>query len=81
MAIKLLLVYLQKLVKLVPEYLKQEGQLSAILTDDFYLPIENDLEYQKNINATVDLLCKLDFIIHFDRSILKPTQKEILVLS
>ena len=53
---------------------EQEGQLSFILGDDSYLLIESDLEYQKNINATVDLLCKLDFVTHSDRSILKPTQ-------
>ena len=53
---------------------EQEGQLSFILGDDSYLLIESDLEYQKNINATVGLLCKLDFVTHSDRSILKPTQ-------
>ena len=81
-AIQLLWVYLQKSVKPVLECLKQEDQLSAILVDDSYLPIETYLEYQKSVNATVDLLCKLDFVIHSNRSILKPTRKmDFLVLS
>ena len=30
----------------------------------------------ENVNTTVGLLCKLDLVVHSDKSILKPTQKK-----
>ena len=48
---------------------------SQFSVDDSYLLTDSKLEGQKNVNATVGLLCKLDFVIHSVRSILKPTQK------
>ena len=43
--------------------------------DDSYLPRDSKLEGQKKVNAIVDLLSKLDFVIQSVRSILKLTQK------
>ena len=39
------------------------------------LTTDSKLEGLKNVNATVGLLYKLDFVIHSVRSILKLTQK------
>ena len=44
--------------------------------DDSYLPIASELECKRNANATVGLLCKLDFVACSNRSTLKPTQKK-----
>ena len=44
--------------------------------DDSYLPTASELECKRNANATVGLLCKLDFGACSNRSILKPTQKK-----
>lgn len=64
--------YLQNLLKSVFEYLRHDGQLLAILFDDVnWLWIK----MSENANSTVCLLCKPDFVIHFDRSFLKPTPK------
>ena len=54
-------------------YLLTDSKLEGQITD-------SKLEGQKNVNATVGLLCKLDFVIHSVRSILKPTQKYNLLL-
>ena len=75
MAIHMLQVYLEKLLKPVFECLKQEIQLSVKFFNDSYLPTYSELECQKNVNATVGLLCKLDFVIRSDNSVLKLTQK------
>ena len=48
----------------------------GMLVDDSYLPTASELECKKNANATVGLLCKLDFGACSNRSILKPTQKK-----
>ena len=53
---------------------------SQFSVDDSYLLTDSKLEGQKNVNATVGLLCKLDFVVHSVRSILKPTQKYNLLL-
>ena len=73
MAIHMLQVYLEKLLKPMFECLKQEIQLSVKFFDDSYLPTYS--ECQKIVNATVGLLCKLDFVIRSDNSVLKLTQK------
>lgn len=44
--------------------------------DDSYLPTASELECKRNANATVGLLCKLDFVACSNRSTLKPTQKK-----
>ena len=44
------------------------------------LTADSKLEGLKNVNATVGLLYKLDFVIHFVKSMLKLTQKNFLLL-
>lgn len=55
--------------------LSKNSTFSPIYFDDSYVATDNDFECQKNNNATVGLLSKLDFVIHSDETILKPTQK------
>ena len=56
-------------------FFKQEGQLSVIFANNSYLPTDSELQCQKNNNSFEGLLWKPGFVIQFDKSILKPTQK------
>ena len=49
------------------QYPSNEGHNFLLMT---YLPTDSKLEGLKNLNATLSLLCKLDFVIHSVRSIL-----------
>ena len=64
-----------KILKRVFGQLRQESHLSAVFVDDCYLQRDTRKEYMNNIKATVDLLLKLEFIVHEKKSILIPTQK------
>ena len=65
--------YLQKLLRPVHKCLKEESPNFPFMT---CLSTDSKLEGLNNVNATVGLLCKLDFVIHSVRSILKVTQKK-----
>ena len=62
--------YLQKFIKPVHECLREEGYSFLLMT---YPPPGSKLKGIKNVNATVGLLCKLNFVIHSVRSVLKVT--------
>ena len=75
MAIQILWEYLQKPHQLVFRFFKQEGQLSVIFANNSYLPTDSELQCQENNNSFEGLRWKPGFVIQFDKSILKPTQK------
>ena len=64
-----------KILKPVFGHLRQEDLLSVIFVDDSYLLGETEQECANNIKATVQLLIKLEFIVHEEKSFLIPTQK------
>ena len=66
--------YLQQLPKPVHECLKEVGHSFLLKT---CLQADSKLEGLKNINASVGLLYKLDFVIHTVTSIIKLTEKII----
>ena len=54
--------------------LRQSGNLSCVYVDDSYLQGGTYSECQQNVHDTNALLQSLGFIIHPDKSVLKPTQ-------
>ena len=64
-----------KMVRPLLGYLRQEGYLLVIFVDDSYLQGNTESECLENFEVTVNLLIKLGFKIHEQKSILKPTQK------
>ena len=63
-----------KLLKPVFAHLRQQGHISTAFLDDFLLLAESELACVDNIQATVQLLRSLGFIIHPDKSVLIPSQ-------
>ena len=57
-----------KILKPVFGHLRQEDLLSVIFVDDSYLLGETEQECANNTKATVQLLLKLDFIVHEEKS-------------
>ena len=64
-----------KLLKPPFPILKSHGYLSVVFFDDSYLQGHTFCTCEDNVNATVDLLQFLGFIIHPEKSILVPTQE------
>ena len=63
-----------KLLKPVFAHLRQQGHISTAFLDDFLLLAESELACVDNIQATVQLLRSLGFIVHPDKSVLIPSQ-------
>ena len=63
-----------KLIKPVFAHLRQQGHISTAFLDDSLLLAESELACVDNIQATVQLLRSLRFIIHPDKSVLIPSQ-------
>ena len=55
--------------------LRSHGYLSVVFFDDSYLQGHTFSTCEDNVNATVDLLQILGFIIHLEKSVLVPTQE------
>ena len=64
-----------KLLKPIFSKLRQYGHHSVIYIDDTCLQGDTYKECMNNVNMTVNLLDKLGFTIHPEKSILSPTQK------
>lgn len=68
-----------KLLKPVYACLREKGFKNVGYIDDSLLCAENEIECSKNVEATKSLFTNLGFMIHRDKSVLKPT-KEIVFL-
>ena len=67
--------YFTKLLKPVYATLRAAGHLSAAFIDDSYLQGDSHEECQQNIDDTVNLFTKLGFVVHREKSVLKPQRK------
>ena len=63
-----------KVLKQPLGYLRSLGHQSVVYVDDSYLQGHSFEACQENVSVTVNLLQKLGFTIHRDKSILIPTQ-------
>ncbi len=63
-----------KLMKIPFSHLRHRGHLSVYFVDDSYLQGDTKLECYDNVKSTIQLLRKLGFVIHTDKSVLEPTQ-------
>ena len=63
-----------KLLKPVYAQLREQGHVSTAFLDDSLLVADSELSCVKNIQATVQLLRSLGFIIHPEKSVLVPSQ-------
>ena len=64
-----------KLMKVPFTALRMRGHMSVVYLDDSFLAGITYSDCQENIEATRVLLQSLGFIVHTDKSVLKPTQK------
>ena len=64
-----------KLMKPVFAQLREEGHVSTSFIDNSLLVSQSEKESILNVQATVQLFQSLGFIIHPEKSILKPTQQ------
>ena len=71
--------YFTKLMKPVYATLRSQGYLSTSFIDDSYLQGNTLEECTENVAKTVELLDSLGFIIHKEKSVLKPC-KELIYL-
>lgn len=67
--------YFTKLMKPVYATLRSQGYLSTSFIDDSYLQGNSFEECAENVSKTVKLLDSLGFIIHTEKSVLKPCKK------
>ena len=64
-----------KILRPVFRYLRQEGYFLIIFADDPFLQRNTERECLENIEVTVNLVINVEFKIHEQKSILKPTQE------
>lgn len=64
-----------KLLKPALSTLRKQGHQSVAYIDDFYLQGNSKVECMKNVEATVNLLTSLGFVIHPEKSVLVPRQQ------
>ena len=64
-----------KVMKTVVNYLRNQGYMSVIYLDDIMCIGHDFNNCEANIRATVKLLQRLGFIIHFPKSTLTPTTR------
>lgn len=68
-----------KLLKPAFAYLRKHGYTSVVFIDDSWLKSAKYDDCIDNIIATLSLLDKLGFIVHWDKSILIPTQRIVFL--
>ena len=64
-----------KLLKPVFSYLHSKGHVSSGYLDDTFLEGDDYETCQKNVEATVDLLEKLGFFVHVEKSMMTPSKE------
>ena len=68
-----------KVLKPVFAYLRERGHSSVIYVDDSLLKGDSYQECLENIEMTKQLLEDLGFYVHYDKSVLTPTQKIVFL--
>ena len=64
-----------KLLKPVLSHLHAQGYISSGYLDDTYIQGESYLDCKNNVEATLDILTKLGFFVHYEKSVTVPCQK------
>ena len=68
-----------KILKPVMSHLHSLGYISTIFIDDTLLIGDSELECLRNVNASMDVFQRLGFVVHPEKSILRP-EKQITYL-